>query len=285
MELAEIEAEAREYQRARDEMNERTSRLARERNELNQKASEFFQRIRSMKNRDHEISNELTRLRLEKEANFEELARIREELIPLHEEFEKMKGDPSISIPYHSLRREQRDLEWKLQTTVMKMEEERNYVERIAKIQRKLKPAEERENLRSEIRKKQKNARALRARIAFIKARIPELVTESRAIREKLTEPIEKATEIRKAADEKHTEFLKAKEQADLMHQKFIDKLKLVKSCREQLSGVKGALKKKRSAATRKLIDQTAESAFEKWKTGEKLTIDEFKLLVHKGLL
>ena len=283
MELAETEAEAREYQRTRDELNEKTSYLARERNELNNKASELFQEIRRVKNRDHDISNELARMRFEKEANFEELAQIREELKPLQEDFEKMKGDPGI--PYHSLRREQRDLEWKLQTTVMKMEEERNYVERIAEIQRKLKPEEERENLRSEIRKKRKHARALRARIDFIKPRIPELVAESRALREKLTEPIEKANEIRKAADEKHAEFLEAKEQADTMHQKFIEKLKLVKACRGQLSGVKGALKKKRSAATRKLIDQTAESAFEKWKTGEKLTIDEFKLLVQKGLL
>ena len=285
MELAEIEAKAREYQRERDELNERTSLLARERNELNRKANEFFQEIRKLKDSDHDISIELNRLRFEKEDNFEQLAQIREELKPLQEAFEKIKGKENLGIPYHSLRREQRDLEWRLQTSVLKMEEERSLVERIAEIQRRLKPVEEQENLRTEIIKRRKQSRALRARIDFIKTRIPELLAQSRPLREKINELYEEVNEIRKAADEKHAQFLEAKEQADAKHQKFIEKLKRVKFCREQLSGAKGAMRRKRSETSRKIINQTAESAFKKWKNGEKLTMDEFKLLVQKGLL
>ena len=283
LELAEIEAEAREYQRERDKLNERTSLLARERNELNNKGNEYFQEIRKLKNKNRHISTELAELRFEKEANFEQLHLIREELKPLQEALDKMKDHHNI--PYHSLRREQRDLEWKLQTTVLKMEEERHLVERIAALQKELKPAEEQENIRTEIIQRRKRARALRARIDFIKARIPELMAQSRPLREKVMELSGKANEIRKAADEKHSAFLEAKAQADAMHQKFIEKLKQVKACRGQLYGVKGALRKKRSDATRRLLNKTAESAVDKWKAGEKLTMDEFKLLVQKGLL
>ena len=63
----------------------------------------------------------------------------------MQEKFDKLKDSPHI--PYHGLRREQRDLEWTLQTTVMKMDEERHLVERIAELQKQLKPAEERENV------------------------------------------------------------------------------------------------------------------------------------------
>jgi uncharacterized coiled-coil DUF342 family protein len=274
LELAEIEADAREYQRERDILNERTSLLAKERNELNNQASALFKEIRQLRNQDREISSEISALRYEKEASFDQ---------PLQEKIDKMKEDRSI--PYHSLRREQRDLEWRLQTSVLKMDEERSIVERIAELQRQLKPAEERENIRQEIIKRRKHARTLRARIDYTKSRIPELVPQSRSLREQINTIAEKANEIRKAADEKHAAFLESKEQADAMHQKFIEKLKQVKACREQLSGVKGNLRRNRSEATKRKLDKTAESAYDKWKAGEKLTMDEFKLLVQKGLL
>jgi len=283
LELAEIEAKAREHQRERDSLNERTSVLAKERNELNNQASTLFKEIRQLRNQDREVSSEISSLRYEKEVSFDQLDKIREELQPLQEKFDKMKEDRSI--PYHSLRREQRDLEWRLQTSVLKMDEERSIVERIAELQRQLKPAEERENIRQEIIHRRKHARALRARIDYAKARIPELVPQSRSLREKINPIAEKANVIRKAADEKHAAFLESKEQADAMHQKFIEKLKQVKACREQLSGVKGNIRRNRTAETKRLLDKTAESAYDKWKAGEKLTMDEFKLLVQKGLL
>lgn len=283
LELAEVEADAREHQRERDTLNERTSFLAKERNELNNQASALFKEIRQLRNQDREISSEISALRYEKESSFDQLDKIREELQPLQKKFDKMKEDRSI--PYHSLRREQRDLEWRLQTTVLKMDEERSIVERIAELQRQLKPAEERENIRHEIIQRRKHARALRSRIDYTKARIPELVPQSRSLREQINPLAEKANEIRKAADEKHAAFLESKELADAMHQKFIEKLKQVKACREQLSGVKGNIRRNRSEETRRKLDKSAESAYDKWKAGEKLTMDEFKLLVQKGLL
>lgn len=283
MELAEIEAAARTHQRERDTLNEQTSILARARNELNNNANEFFQEIRRLRNKDRIISSEITELRIEKEANFEQLDILREELKPMQEKFDKLKDSPHI--PYHGLRREQRDLEWRLQTTVMKMDEERHLVERIAELQKQLKPAEERENLRHEISKRRRLGRTLRERIDYIKPRIPQLITQSRPLREKIGELSEKAHEIRKAADEKHAAFLVAKEQADAKHQKFIEKLKKVKAIREQLSGAKGAIRKKRTAATRDMLDKSADTAYTKWKAGEKLTMDEFKLLIQKGLM
>ncbi len=248
--VKEILAEAKEHKAKRDELNEKVKELKEKRKEWNEKAKELATKF--------------------KEARSKYMPR---------------KDLPNIG----KLRKRLKELEFKQQTMVLTPEKERELVELIDSLYKKI---TEYEKIIEDETKKNKELNELRVKLQEARANaekyhqeIEKLVAEAQEHHNKMVELFEKIDELRKQADEAHRLFLENKKIADEEHEEFIQAARDVRDFEKILAG----LRQKRIASKKKQekteIKKKAEEIYERFKRGEPLTTEDILILQKAGLL
>ena len=248
--VREILAEAKEHKRIRDELNEKVKTLKEERKKWNNKAKEL-----SIKLKEY-----------------------RSKIMP-------RKNMPNIG----KLKKKLKDLEFKQQTMVLTPEKERELVELIDSLYKKIteyeRAIEEETKKNKELNELQKQLKEAREKAEKYHKEIEKLVAEAQEHHNKMVELFEKVDEIRKEADEAHRLYLENKKIADEEHEKFLQASRDVRDFEKIIAG----LRQKRIASKKKQekseIRKKAEEIYEKFKRGEPLTTEDILILQKAGLL
>ena len=248
--VKDILAEAKEHKRIRDELNERVKVLKEERKKWNNKAKELSIKLKET----------------------------RSKIIP-------RKDIPNIG----KLKKKLKDLEFKQQTMVLTPEKERELVELIDSLYKKIteyeKVIEEETKKNKELNELQKQFKEARENAEKYHKEIEKLVAEAQEHHNKMVELFENVDEIRKEADEAHRLYLENKKIADEEHEKFLQASRDVRDFEKIIAG----LRQKRIASKKKQekseIKKKAEEIYEKFKRGEPLATEDILILQKAGLL
>ncbi len=257
-------AEAEEATKKRDKLNEKFQTMRAEISELKAKRDELNQRVRVLKEERAEAKAKISE-------KVEQLKKLRQEVKTLE------KRTPKRS--QQNLHKEFADTEWKIQTSSLNLQEEKELVERVRQAEVQL-------NIYRKLEESDKKELELRIEVKA-------LDVEGKACHERLTQIAQSSQETHEEMLHKIEESRSIKAEADSYHQEFIRVLEKIKAIRQEIDAIAGqvrqikAEKHEKEVKEKKLIEDSLRSklgqqAAEKLKRGEKLTWEEFQLLSEK---
>ncbi|WP_010479269.1 coiled-coil protein [Thermococcus zilligii] len=250
-EVQQLRQKAREYQAKRDEINEQIKQLKKNREEINSQLDILYQEILEYRTKRDEY-NQLRRLKMPAEK--------------IQEKIEK--------------------LEWELQTNPnITPEREKQIVDQIQILATELEIIQQADRFHKKLVETRKKVDQLKKARKAISLEIQKLANQSQQFHEQMIRAFNQADEIKKEADE--------------YHQKVIELREKVREIREQLREIERKIQeydeKHKELIAYKLVAQMrakkdsnfdkAVEALEKFKRGEKLTLDELLLLQRYNLV
>jgi uncharacterized coiled-coil DUF342 family protein len=257
-------AEAEEATKKRDKLNEKFQTMRAEISELKAKRDELNQKVRVLKEERAEAKAKISE-------KVEQLKKLRQEVKTLE------KRTPKRS--QQNLQKEFADTEWKIQTSSLNLQEEKELVERVRQAEVQL-------NIYRKLEEYDKKELEL-------KIEVRALDVEGKTCHERLTQIAQNSQETHEKMLHKIEESKKIKAEAGSYHQEFIRVLEKIKAIRQEIDAIAGqvrqikAEKHEKEVKEKKLNEDSLRSklrqqAAEKLKRGEKLTWEEFLLLSEK---
>jgi len=254
-----IDSEARELAWKRDEINSRIKRLKAEALELKRLRDEANAEVKRIKEQKNKI-------KMERARKIEEIKKIQTEIKNLMAK--KPKKEATV------LQKEIKAMEWKIQTTPLSLQEEKQLVEKVKQLETQLNIHIKIEQLNQKKLELTAELRALEARAKSLHEKMMKEVDKSRKTHEEMLKRLEEVRNLKKEAENVHRMFLQAIDQA--------------KSVREEIEKIAKKIASIEAEGRRKseenLLEIIAKQALEKLKRGEKLTWEEFKILAERGL-
>lgn len=258
-----------------DNANADSKRHAEKRDKLNEKLKKLRQEIREFKNERNNLNAKVKTLKLQREETRVKIKERIEEIMAHNEKIAELKK----KIPRESRRDMQKefdDIEWKIQTTPANMQEEKRLMDRVKHLETQLsvyKKFDQHIKKISEIRKEiesfEENADAAHHELT-------KIAEKSQDIHVKMVSKIAESEDIKAEADGLHSNYIQAKEQIRPMREEIG---KLAEQKRKLQSAIREEDAEKKKSVDQALRERLCSEAKEKLQRGEKLSLDEFKLI------
>lgn len=263
----------------RDDLNKKAQTWAERRNRIHEEIRKIRLLIRNLKQRRDSLNKEVKHLKALRKVELERRDEILEEIRELRKERNRIAaGKPPRSQSY--LENQIKRIEWKIQTEPLPLDAERKLIDQIKILEAQLEVYRRIGSINNKIAELRKEADKLKAEALNYRSRILEISAESQEFHLKMLKRIEEAKELKAKADEMHQRYAGNKEKVKAINLEIKKTLGEIRSIRELL---KSEEEKERRRRESDLQRQTEEKALEKLKRGEKLTFDEFKILLEKG--
>ncbi len=257
-------AEAEETAMKRDRLNEKFKAMRIEISESKVKRDELNQKVQELKQKRAETKAKISE-------KVEQLKKLRQEVKTLEKKMPKRSQQ--------DLQKEFADTEWKIQTSSLNLQEEKELVERVrqAEIQlsiyRKLEEFDKKElELKIEVK-------ALDVEGKTCHERLTQIAQSSQETHEKMLHKIEESRKIKAEADSYHQEFIRALEKTRTIRQEINAITGQVRQIKAEMHEKEVKEKKMNEDSLRSKLEQQAS---DKLKRGGKLTWEEFQLLSEK---
>jgi len=263
----------------RDDLNKKAQTWAERRNRIHEEIRKIRLLIRDLKQRRDSLNDEVKHLKALRKVELERRDEILEEIRELRKERNRIAaGKPPRSQSY--LENEIKRIEWKIQTEPLPLDAERKLIDQIKILEAQLEVYRRIGSINNKIAELRKEADKLKAEALNYRSRILEISAESQEFHLKMLKRIEEAKELKAKADEMHQRYAENKEKVKAINLEIKETLGEIRSIRELLESEEEKERRRRESDLQR---QTEEKALEKLKRGEKLTFDEFKILLEKG--
>ena len=275
-----LSAEAEEHKAKRNELNAQASQFAKERNELNMATRQYVEEAQKNKDLRDQANRDVQSLK-------EKRNELNDKANALHIEVEALRGTqggaaaPSPAAPHEKrpsareILRQIDQLEEKQQTEPMSKEKENEIVDKIKQLKIDLKDQEVEHEQNKEVRSRLIEAREYRKQASAIHAEVTEKAELAQKHHDLMVECYRKADKSREGADVKHKQFVETQEAADVEHKKFIECQKQLRDYEKVINGMRTKQKKVKTVKENKSARKEAESIFNAFKSGEKLTTED----------
>jgi uncharacterized coiled-coil DUF342 family protein len=261
-----FEAEAQECAQKRGRLNDRfkTTReeiaaLKHERDKANEKVKELKLKRDEARTRIHEKIQELNSLRAE----------IRE----------AYKRKPERT--RQSFQRQFDGLEWKIQTTTLGQDEEKELVQQIKQAETQLNIYKKLEHARQTVLNVEAEIAALQAQAQSCHEALTEIAQKSQELHQKMLSKVEEVKTIKAEADSLYQSFLQAKEKTRAIQQEITANLDQARLQRQERLQEERQHQEQEEQNLRRKIEK---QATEKLKRRQKLSWEEFQILAEKGI-
>ncbi|MCS7104486.1 MAG: hypothetical protein NZ954_02840 [Thermofilaceae archaeon] len=290
IQLRTLEKEAEELRNNRDSLNSEVKEISTKLRQLVMEYKELKDEYLKLKNQKEEIYNNMQKLKNSKNQLREDLNALSSEVKTLLNEmknFQEILGRRKVNV--FELRERLERLEWEYQTRTFSAEEEKSFVERIRDTESLLRAAERYNECVNQVKGIRQLISEKRKKITELNTQIKELSEQYMQIKSKFKEIREKLNNLRTNITELIDKKEALRRKADEYHGKLINKTIEIKQVREDVE--KTALLLKAAEMSQTLTRRRAEmyelalKALEKYKQGEKLSLDEFKLLMEFSLI
>jgi uncharacterized coiled-coil DUF342 family protein len=245
------------------------------RDKLNEQFKKLRQEIYEVKNERNNLNAKVKKLKQQRD---EARARIREiiEEVKTHKQeiAELKKKAPKTS--QRELQKELDDIEWKIQTTPLAMQEEKRLIENVKHLEIQLSAYRKIDKHIKKITELRKELEALEATADTEHRELTEAAKKSQETHTKMIAKISKAKCIKDEADNFHAAYVQAREQSKPLH----EELKKLEGFKKKLQDALRKEDEKQKRDAEKVLKEKLESqARDKIRRGEKISLDEFKLL------
>ena len=254
-------AETKTYVEKRDKLNEQFRQIRQEIYALTDERNTLNEKVKTLKLQRNEAQAK-TR------ANIEEITVIRQKLVELK------KKQPKQS--YQQLQKEFTDIEWKIQTTSLDLQEEKELIETVKQLETQLKVYRKIGQQNQKITELQKELNVLQTKANALHQELAETAQKSQATHENVLSKINESKKIKSEADGLHAAYLQEKEKTQPLRSEI---KKLVEQKEKLQSVMREEEERKRRTAEQALKEKLGSQAKDKLRRGEKLSWDEFQLL------
>ncbi len=265
--------------------NNKRNELRNIRDQKNQEAKTLFEEAKTSKERRDQINEEVQVRKQMRDILREDADKIGKRLVELGSQM-KYVGVPRNKRVGDKIRKLERQLET---TPFLTKEVEKSTLQQLEELSSEFERIEQFKDLRSEFRDIQNKLRYMQTEIKTYHTSVTTLAQESQIHQEKMITSSKQARNI--------------KEEADGIHAEIIAMSTSINAIRKELDGLTGAVKKlsgelgqeiqaerkaRRVEAKRVIerkMDAKAKEILSKYEEGNKLTLDEFKVLMERGLI
>jgi len=260
-------------------LNAETRELAEKRNRLNDQFKGLRLEILAFRNNRDKLNETVKELKQQRENS---KVRVREIVIGLKELGQKIEilNTKKPIRGRQILQKELEDIEWKIQTTPLSLQEEKKFIEKVKQIETQLNTYKKLAQLNLELAKSQAELRVLETKSDDYHAEMTETAKKSRDAHAKMLEKIAEAKKIKADADCLHALYLKTKEKAKHLQKEIAEVSNKIRSLEEEVRKEKATEKTRAEKVLREKLEKEAR---ERLKRGEKLSWEEFQLLAEKG--
>jgi len=283
LQLAETNRLTASLREKRDELNTTAQQLVKERDKLNAQVAEWLKKARDHREKRDEYNQKVAEFKLKRDEIYANLKDKIDERQDNENEPEEEKRKPAT--PVHVLRRRIRELDWSLQTQVLDLKREREIIEQIAELESELKAAEEAVEKRKESAKARTEIDDLRLLMNAHHNSVLEFARLSQEENQLMIEAYAEVDALRKKADESHRQYLETRREADETHRRYIESKQKNNRLRKELGEIRIRRRVEKIQELEERLEEKAAAALEKHKRGERLTMEEFSLLMKRGLL
>lgn len=283
LQLAEINRLATSLREKRDELNTEAQQLVKERDKLNAQVAEWLSKARDHREKRDEYNQKVAEFKVKRDEIYTKLKEKVDERQGNEDDAEEILK--KASAPSHVLRRKIRELDWSLQTQVLDLKREREIIEQIAELESDLKIAEDAATKRKESAKARTEIEDLRLLMNAHHNSVLEFARLSQEENQNMIEAYAEVDTLRKRADEAHRQYLETRREADETHRRYIEARQENSRLRKELGEIRVRQRVEKIQAIEERLEEKATVALEKHKRGERLTMEEFSLLMKRGLL
>ena len=245
------------------------------RDKLNEQFKKHRNDIRALENERNSLNEKVKTLKQQRETARARNGTIIEEIIVRNKKIvELKKNKPRKS--RRQLEKEIQDIEWKIQTTPLDLQEEKRLVEEVKQLEPQLNIYKKIEQQNRKIAELRKELKTLEAEANAQHQELIATAQKSQEFHATIVAKISEAKNIKKEADRLHNAYIQAKEQTKPLYHEMKEitekKKKLQDAIREEDE-------KQKKIAEKALKEKLESQARDKLQRGEKLSWDEFQLL------
>lgn len=248
---AALDAKARKWSKRRDELNERVKNLGAEIKKLRDKRDRLNQKVQDLKETREKTKGEIKK-------KIREIRKLNQRIEPLTQK--------KSSKPLPALQEEVQEKEWRIQTTSMSLQEEKRMVNQVQQLGKQI-------DLHKKLNTLYQKKRKLQSELEDIK-------TQNRLSHKKMMKKAERSQEFHQKMIKKIEKSEKLATKADQMHQRFMEAKKTVTPVQKEIAKVSDQIEQLKAERQKTLKREIGEKAREKLGQGERLTFEEFKILV-----
>ncbi|UCE43735.1 MAG: hypothetical protein JSV57_05130 [Candidatus Bathyarchaeota archaeon] len=258
-ELDKLDSEAKEWARKRNSLHAQIRKLHTKAKKLKQKRDALNIRVQQLKTKRDEANKN----RREKHA----------QILKLEEELRGTQRKPSKDMEY--LQTEIKKLEWRIQTTPLALKEEEILINKIRPLEHQLLIHKKLQTLRESLHELRTEEKEIESKAETYHTDLLELAEQSQGLHKEMLEALNEADTLQSEADALHQNSLGTEQRAQDLYQQ-------AELIREELHRMEEENKARHETELRKGLEKRA---LEKLKQGEKLTLEEFKILTEKGII
>jgi len=290
VQIADLYKAVNERRKKRDQYNEQTRELMRESKQLHEERAKLIEQAKSEQKKRDEMNSKVREYKeCRKELN-EEIKKARERLNELKQERNELEDNSPSRIPTKRLMKELKDSEWIIQTTVMSLDKERELVNKIAKLEAQLEDKTTAQNkineFQSKIIEEAASFEALKAKLEHSHQQVIDYAKKAQEHHDQMEKLFLKAKELEKNADELYKQYLEVKKLADGEHQKAVQIYEKIDMLKKEINDLKKTEEEEKQRQIDVKLEEKEKVAVQKLKEKrKKLTMEEFRILVEKGLI
>ena len=256
-----LNVEAKEWAQKRDKIHEQIKALSEEAKALKTKRDEINQKVKQLKNLREQARNQ------QKEK------RIQAGLVR-----DKIKNATGKKPTRHAaeIQKEIDRIDWEIQTTSIPVNEEKALVDKVRVLETQRATLKQWQDLRNTFSELQAQEKGLFLETKQRHEELTKLAAEGQEYHKQMLELMGKRQSLRPEADAAHQKFLEFRQKANDAHQTLVETLRQIDALKREMQKREA---EKLSEKQQRLKEEVTLKAQEKVKRGEKLSLEEFKLL------
>jgi len=267
------------------ELNNKRNELRSSRDKKNQESKALFDEAKTSREKRDQINEEVQVRKQMRDILREDADKIGKRLVELGSQMK------NVSVPKNrrvgdKIRRLERQLET---TPFLTKEMEKTTLQQLEELSSEFERIEQFKDLRSEFRDIQNKLRTMQTEIKIYHTSVTTLAQESQIHQEKMLHATKEAKKIKEEADGAHAEIIALSSSINNIRKELDGLTQEVKKLSSEFGQELQAVRKAKKMAAKKVrdrqLDVRAEEIVVRYKDGAKLTLDEFKILMERGLI
>ncbi len=262
----------------RDSINEEAWSWASKRDGIHKRIKDLRLEAANIRERRDEINTKVRALKTQRDLTRTQKKEKIEE-IKQHKEKHRILITTEPKRALGSLNKEIEEIEWTIQTTSLTLEEEKPLVKRANELHKEYDWYKRRADLRSRISELERSIKTMNEEAEIFHKQLTKLAFQSQQFHDRMIEILKKAKALKIQADEHHQNFVSNRSKSQVVHGECLELEAKIKTLKRSLKEITEKSRLEQQTEKRKRLK---EEAVRKLKEGDKLTFEEFKLLVKK---
>jgi uncharacterized coiled-coil DUF342 family protein len=285
--LGKLEEEISSLSKQRNGHNQLTKENLSKRNETLKQINELLDKAKENKKKRDELNIQVKQLKARRkkiQSTLQENKKTLDEIIE--------KEETTNKVDIQRKRKQMRGLngkidklEWELQTSVLSPDQEKEMVQLLEKYSEQLNKIAEKVHITTQQTSLWREIASLQKQVNKLYNQIIDYAKESQIYHNLMNQHYHQVNTLRKQEREHQKLFLKNKKIADGFHRDFLSKVSEKNELRNQLKDFKQKIRKEMRDKLKTDIEESTQKAYEKYEKGDNLSMEEFRLLVEKGLI